>query len=147
MTEIARITELLQITQRLTAVLEREIEILRAMKPSELQALQEDKRALSAAYEAQLKALKVRDGALDGVPAALRAALQAATTRFHEALRQNERSLRAAKHASERVLRAIADEVERKRGETAAYGASGTVADRSQRMTAQPVSLAVDQHL
>lgn len=147
MTETNRIADLLQITKRLTAVLEREVAILRAMKPAEARALQEEKHALTNAYEAQIKAIDGDDGALDGVSSDLRAELAAATAEFRDALIHNERSLRAAKFTSERVLRAIADEVERTRGETAAYGAGGTITERSQRTGAQPVSLAIDQRL
>ena len=147
MTETNRIADLLQITKRLTAVLEREVEILRAMKPAEARALQEEKYALTAAYETQIKAIDGDDGALDGVSSDLRAELAEATAEFRDALIRNERSLRAARYTSERVLRAIADEVERTRGETAAYGAGGTIAERSQRTGAQPVSLAIDQRL
>ena len=143
-TEINRITGLLQVTRRLTAVLDEEVAILRAMTPPEARALQEEKHALTTAYEAHIRAA---DGAVDDMPPALRAELTEATVRFRESLKQNERSLRAARHTSERVLRAIADEVERTRGETAAYGAGGTIAERSPRSGAQPVSLAIDQRL
>ena len=144
MTETNRITDLLQITRRLTAVLEEEVAILRTMKPPEARALQEEKHALTAAYEAHIRAA---DGAVDDVPPALRAELSEATAHFREALTRNAQSLRAARYTSERVLKAIADEVERTRGETSAYGAGGTIAERSQRTGAQPVSLAIDQRL
>ncbi len=58
MTESSRITDLLKITSRLIDVLQREIEMLRAMKPSDIQDLQQAKIVLTAAYESQLKSLK-----------------------------------------------------------------------------------------
>ena len=147
MTETNRIADLLQITRRLTAVLEEEVAILRERKPFEVQALQEEKHALTSAYERQIRAVGSGDGANEFVSPAQRSELTAATIHFRKALKQNERSLRAAKYTSERVLRAIADEVERMRGENSAYGAGGTIAERSQRTGAQPISLAVDQRL
>ena len=101
-----QITELLKITGRLIGVLEREIEVLRAMQPAEIEALQQDKIALSAAYEAQIRPLASQPELLDAVQPALRTELEKAIEMFRSTLAANERALRAAKDTTQRVLEA-----------------------------------------
>ncbi len=145
MSESTRITDFLKITSRLTGVLEREIEMLRAMKPAEIQDLQQDKIVLTAAYEAQVKSLKDHPELLDNLTPALRAELKTVIGTFEKTLVKNEHALRAAKYMTERVLKAIADEVEKKRLENASYSANGQVERTSAAGGRQPVSVAVDQ--
>ncbi|MFQ5774596.1 MAG: hypothetical protein ACE5GS_08775 [Kiloniellaceae bacterium] len=145
MTDPSQITDLLKIISRLIGVLEREIEMLRAMKPSELQALQQDKIVLAAAYEAQFNALKDRPELLETAAPRVRAELKAAVDRFQKTLSENERSLRAAKDVTARVLRAIADELGRKQRENAAYAPDGTVAARAGPR--EPLSVTYDERL
>lgn len=145
MTQTQRATDLLTVLGRLTDVLERETGMLRAMKPSELRGLQQEKLALTAAYEAQIKAFKDQPALRDGLPPAARADLRTAVERFQTTLRRNERGLRAAKTVTERVLRAIAEEVDKKRREATGY--SGRGADPSARALAgpEPVSIAFNR--
>jgi hypothetical protein len=51
-------TELLAITSQLIGCMERELELMRSMKPTELKQLQMDKVALADAYQAFTMALK-----------------------------------------------------------------------------------------
>ncbi len=147
MTESSRITDLLKITSRLIGVLQRENEMLRAMKPSDIQDLQQDKIVLTAAYESQVKSLKDHPELLDNVTPELRAELKTVIGTFEQTLTENERALRAAKYMTERVLKAIADEVEKKRLENASYTANGQVEWSSSAGGRQPISVAVDQRL
>ena len=142
-----QITDLLKVTSRLIGVLEREIEMLRAMRPSEIQDLQQDKIALCAAYEAQAKSLAGRPELLDAVQPALRAQLEAAIGKFQSTLAANERALRAAKETTQRVLEAIANEIDRSRRENAGYSISGRSVPSSRAAPGQPVSVAIDERL
>lgn len=139
------VADLVQVVGRLTAVLEREVAMLRAMKPAELQAVQEDKMALTAAYEARIKALKDEPAALDALAPSLRAELKAALDRLRAALGENERSLRAAKDATGRVLRAIAEELENRRPEAAGYSGKGAQSPGRAPARREPVSIAVNR--
>ena len=140
----ANVTELLTVTLKLIGVLEREIEMLRAMKPSEIQALQQDKIVLSAAYETQIKALKANPQVIKSLPAEQREELNAAIKTFQSTLMENERTLRAAKETTQRALNAIAEEVQLLTQKHAGYSAQGTAAaGAGQRPSA--VSSAVDQ--
>ncbi len=140
-----QITELLKITGRLIGVLEREIEVLRAMQPAEIEALQQDKIALSAAYEAQIKALAGQPGILEAVQPALRAEFDTVIGKFQSTLAANERALRATRETSQRVLEAIAHEIDRKRRENMGYSAGGYAAAASTSRSGQPVSVAIDE--
>ena len=145
MNEPIDITGLLKVTSRLIGVLEREIEMLRAMKPSELQSLQQDKIVLTAAYEAQVRVLKDRPELLEDMAPALRAELRNAIGKFQDSLAENERALRAAKDTTERVLHAIAEEVGRKRRENAGYSALSAADAPTRSSSHEPISFAFDQ--
>lgn len=147
MSDKTQAPDLLQVTTRLIDVLERETEMLRAMKPSEIQALQEDKAALSAAYEAHIKALKAEPQALSAMPAPRRAELNGTIKRFQAALRENARSLQAAKQASQSALNAIAEEVHRYTQKHAGYSAAGAAAPPNPSNQASAMSFAFDQRL
>ncbi len=140
-----QITELLKITGRLIGVLEREIEVLRAMQPAEIEALQQDKITLSAAYEAQIKSLAGQPRILEAVQPTLKAEFEAVTRKFQSTLAANERALRAARDTSQRVLEAIAYEIDRKRRENTGYSAGGYAAAASKSAFGQPVSVAIDE--
>ncbi len=140
-----QITDLLKITARLIGLLEREIEVLHAMQPAEIEALQQDKITLSAAYEAQIKSLADQPGILDTVQPALKAEFETVIGKLQSTLAANERALRATRDTSRRVLEAIAYEIDRKRRENAGYSASGYAAAESKSAFGQPVSVAIDE--
>ncbi len=141
-----QITDLLKITGRLIGVLERENEVLHAMRPAEIEALQQDKVALSTAYEAQIKSFADQPGFLDTVQPALRAEFKTVIGKFQSTLAANERALRATRDTSRRVLEAIAYEIDRKRRENAGYSADGYATAASKSRSGQPLSVAIDEH-
>ena len=142
MSDPARVADLLKVMSRLMEILEREIALLRDMKPAEMQDLQRDKIVLAAAYESQVSALRADETALDGLDPKLRAALSDAAERFHETLAGNERSLRAARQTTDRVLTAIAKEVQAQQRDKAGYSASGVAQVAGAE---RPLSVALDQ--
>jgi hypothetical protein len=139
-----QITDLLKITSRLIGVLEREIEMLRAMRPSEIQGLQQDKIVLTAAYEAQVRSLRHDPAAFEEIAPTLREELKAAITEFQTTLAQNESALRAAKQTTEQVLRAIAAEIHENSLAGRPYAGHGG-AKPSARAGQEPVSLTLNQ--
>ena len=147
MSQSKQVTDFLKIMTRLMAVLEREIEMLRAMNPKEIQSLQQDKIVLSAAYESQIKAFKADPEILQSVSPGLRADLNAVIERFHAALTENERGLRAAREVSERILRAIADELEKRQNENKGYTPAGPLPGGARGRASQPLSVAYDERL
>jgi hypothetical protein len=135
------------VTSRLIGVMEREIDMLRTMRPSEMQNLQQDKIVLAAAYESSMAAMRDTVGDLDAVDPALRRELKETTLRFQEVLSANEQALRAARDATDRVLKAIVSELERSRGANAGYGASGATASLAGGASRASLAVSVDQRL
>ncbi len=140
-----QITDLLQITGRLIGVLEREIEVLRAMQPAKIEALQQDKIALSTAYEAQIKSFAGQPRILETLQPALKAEFERVIGKLQSTLAANERALRATRDTSQRVLEAIAHEIDRERRENTGYSAAGYGAAASKSPSGQPVSVAIDE--
>ena len=138
------VSDLLAITARLIACIKREIALLRAMRPQEMQALQIDKAALADAYEAHLRVLRQGESAETAISEPLRRELAEATERFQTVLAENARALRAVKEVNERVLEAIVAAADEERGRPVGYTASGAAPGGR---AATPVSLAVNQRL
>ena len=147
MSESNQVTNFLKTTTRLIDVLEREIAMLRSMKPVEIQSLQQDKIVLSAAYEAQVKSLKADPQILQSVSPEQRANLKGVIARFQATLMQNERGLRAARDVSESVLRAIADELDKRQNDNKGYAPVNTLTGGTRGAARQPLSVAFDARL
>ena len=145
MTPQSHVNDLIKITSRLIAVLEREVELLRTTRPAEIEDLQQEKTVLTAAYESQAKSLAGRPELLDGVQPVLRTELTQTIDKFQSTLAKNERALRAARDTTHRVLKAIADEIDRKRRENAGYAAVNNGAAPAQPGAQRPVSVAIDE--
>ncbi|SMF67869.1 Flagellar biosynthesis/type III secretory pathway chaperone [Tistlia consotensis] len=143
----AQVADLLKITSRLIEVLEREIVMLRAMKPSEMQSLQHDKIVLAAAYESAIKALESDPAAASAITPAVRAELRDVTERFHRVLAANERALRATKEATNRLLKHIVAEVEKQQRGPGTYGPDSAVRAAAVPTQRRAVSVTLDQRL
>lgn len=127
MNKSSRMADLLAITSRLISCMEREIELLRALKPKELRQLQQDKTTLADAYRAFVLALKEPDAGADAVTDVLKSELIEATERFHATLEDNLRALRAMRDVNERVMRAIVQALEEPRVQITGYNQRGAL--------------------
>ena len=138
--------ELLSALERLTALMQRELAELKAMRPFALGALQNEKLALVQAYEKALEAMKQRPEAARGLPAPIKAKLTEAARRFQATLTDNLRALNANKVANERLHQAILQSLEQQRhGPSAdAYGANRA---QRPRRGAGALSIAYDRRL
>ena len=147
MSKDSHINDLIQLSSRLIAVLEREVELLRAAKPSEIEKLQQEKSNLTAAYESQAKSLSSQPELLEALRPVLRSELKRVTDRFQSAVAANEVALRAARETTQRVLQAITDEIGKNQNENAGYSARGYAASSSQKTSGQPLSISLDERL
>ena len=141
--EPTAVIDLLETTLRLIDVLEGEIEMLRGMNPEEMQALQQDKIVLAAAYESQLKRLSDNPEMTGSLSADLRAELKQATDTFQEVLAANERALRAAKTATKSVLKTVVETANRQ-DPRVSYDTSGQPSRRNPRA---PHAVSVNERL
>lgn len=146
MSNANRIADLVQITNRLSDLLEHESAILRTRKLTDMEAVRQDKIALSATYETHVRTLRSQPDMLADATPEMRQKLKAAFERLEKDLGENERGLRAAKETSNRVLRAIADEVDRQRRENMAYSPNGYSSVQPIANSQAPVSVAIDEH-
>lgn len=115
-----RIERLIAMAERLTVMLERDIAALKAGKPQELSVSDPEFQRLTVTYgrEAQGFDLRIAQNAR----AELRARFLAITAKFREMLQLHGRLLTRMMNASEGMVRAIAQEVERVNAPTRTYG-------------------------
>jgi hypothetical protein len=141
MNKSTRVSELLAITSQLIGCMERELELLRSLKPTEMKQLQLDKVALADAYQAFTMALKEPGEDLASVNQALRDELTEATERFQGAVQDNLRALKAMRDVNERVMRAVVQALEEKRAAVTGYNARGSVTKSRRQPAACPVAV------
>ena len=118
MTEPSPIGELIDLTERLTEVMTREVALLDAMRPSEIGPLQSQKATLSAAY--------ANAALVDEADPDTRDALTRATARLKQTMVDNLRAIDVAKTFNERLIRALGEAVAESRPSTNAYTAAGS---------------------
>ncbi len=141
-----RIEALIGVGSRLIELMEREIAILRDMRPGDVAPLQAEKDALSAAYETHLAALRDEPVLLAALASPLKDELMRVAMRLNAVVAENARALDAARAANERLLKAIVDAVAAERERTAGYSRTGARARAATGRTV-PVSLSVDTRL
>lgn len=119
------ISALIEIAARLIALLGRETALLREMKIREIASLQQEKLALSRAYEARVRSLNEHGEAIRQVEQAIRDELRATVSRFEHAAEANTIAVQAAQQVNQRLMQAIVDAVNERRGRGETYGADG----------------------
>lgn len=117
-----RAQALLQLTQRLTGLIEQETNLFNARKPQDAMGLQDEKSKLASIYRTEVARARQEPQRFDGAPENIKAALRKATEGFHAALRENGRAVGALKTITEGVVKAIADEAARQRTAGGGYG-------------------------
>lgn len=120
-----RVELLIRLTERLTALLNRETELFQARRPQAAQDFQPEKAELATLYRRETARIAKEPSLVAPAPAPRRAVLAAVTRAFHEALAANQRAGEALRVISEGIVRAVAEEVARLRGGAPTYGAPG----------------------
>ena len=141
--EETQVASLLHVASRLIVVMDQEIAILRAMRPRDIAALQDEKTTLAATYEEKVRDLAADPGMVARVSDALQQEFADIANRFHQVLAENERAIRAARAAQEKVLHAIVSTVERDRAEHVGYGVGAN--KTGSRRNSAPLSLTLDR--
>ncbi len=141
-----RIEALIAVGSRLIELMEREIAILRDMRPGDVASLQGEKDALAGAYETHLAALRDEPVLLAALAPPLKDELMRVAMRLNATVAENARALEAARTANERLLKAIVDAVAAERERATGYSQTGARL-RPAAGRAAPVSLSVDTRL
>lgn len=142
----SRIALLIDVTRKLGALIASETELLRRRRPREIAALQPEKDRLSQIYDKEMRVLRQNPALAAAFPAAEKALLRSVIERFGTVLDEHHRALMVAKTVTERLVRAVSEEVSSRSGVVHGYSkyATATVPAAGSRR-ARPVSLAVNQ--
>lgn len=121
----ARLRQLIDLTQRLTASLAEEARAFENRRPQDAAAIVAGTASLANAYRRESAQLKADPASIAAAPVAERTALIAATEAFEAILSRHARAVEAARTVSEGLVRTLAAEVAGQRGSPSAYGSSG----------------------
>ena len=121
----ARVRQLIDLTNRLTARLSEESKVFESHRPQDAAAALAGTQDLANAYRRESAQLKANPASVVAAPAADRVALIRATEAFEAVLSRHSRAVEAARVVSEGLVQTIAAEVAGQRGSPSAYGASG----------------------
>ena len=136
----------LAVTNQLADVIEAENALLASRRPRELADTEQRKAQLSQAYQDELAALRQQPVGTAPASSDERGELRAAGMRLNRALDEQRRRVLAARTVSERVLRAVMDEVAKVRSPIQAYGRTAApMAPNRHRMAATPTAVAFHQ--
>ena len=142
---VARINEVIALCGHLGSVISQEIEILAKRRPSELKALLEIKNRLKEKYQEEMSAMRENPDMIRAAPSAEIERLKDATFLLHGILDEYRTSLTAAKTVTERLVKAIGDEVAARRQPVKHYGANAQYAPMITPATQGTASIALNQ--
>lgn len=135
---------LLDLTERLIALIRRENEFLRTHRPSEAASLVEEKAGLSAAYTKEMKAAKANPDILGPKDSPARTELRTLTEAFQNELIRHGRILTRLRVVTEGIVKSIGEEINRDNQPPMGYGATGTM---TLSPTSRPACLALDARI
>lgn len=130
--EEQQIELLISMAERLLVAIEADIVALKAGRPQQMRMIDPDIQQLSAMYAREAARLDPKQA--KSAPPELRGKLLSVMTRFRDALGQHTRHVTRIKNASEGIIKAVAEEVERRRTQMRPYTAA--VAPRPTHMGA-----------
>jgi hypothetical protein len=133
---------LISVTENLTALIQREIEVLTAEGPRNITAFQEEKSRLSQAYAREMAQVRAHPEQMSALPPETLQHLKSITDRFRSTLRMHLVTVERVKSVTETVLKAIGKHVAERTRPVIGYGQ-----DRNARLAnaRAPISLAFDQ--
>ena len=138
------IDALTDITSRLDEVMGKENQILIHRRPHELADYAAEKDELANAYEREMAALQANPTLLSRAEPEEISRLKAATVRFQQVLEEHRRLVQTTKSVTDRMLKAITEEVSAKQRPVEGYDQTANVRTPFNR-NARPVSLALNQ--
>jgi hypothetical protein len=139
------VDELIRLAGRLVGMMDQETALLDQMKVAAIADGQAEKDRLARQFESRLRALAADRAALKALAPALREEFGRAMAGFRTSLAANERALRAARDANERVVKAIVDAAQAQAAPRHAYSAAGTLGGSNGRDRAAPTPIALDR--
>lgn len=126
--DVLPIGEMIEVTKRLTVLLNEEVLFLEKMQVGKAGELQPEKLALTQVLEAQKRLIDTQPELIDDVPAFEREELKDTIEAFHTALQRNIRLVAVAKAVNQRVVQAVLDTLAEQQS-TGAYTKAGVTAN------------------
>ena len=120
MNDTPRIERLIALAEKLVVALENDIAELKNGRTTALRTNDPEVQKLTALYTREAQGFDPRIA--QSAPPTLRQRFMAVTAKFREVLQMHARMIARVKNASEGIVRAIADEVERVNAPTRTYG-------------------------
>jgi hypothetical protein len=117
-----RIERVIALAERLIAALEADIAALENGQPQAMKSLDPEVQKISALYAREAAGLNA--AMAQAAPETVRNRLMATTARFREVLAHQARIVTRVRNASEGIVQAVAQEVERRRTIVRPYGQS-----------------------
>ena len=134
-----RVQRLIDLTERLSAVIETENELLSTRRPREIGPCQPEKSRLAAAYAEEIRAVAADRNRYRGAGESLISKLKEITGDFEEKASHQRALIEGVKRVSEGVVKAVAEEVRAAQPRAAGYGQKGPTPAQN------PASIAIDQ--
>ncbi len=145
--ETNNLSELIELTDRLTDLISAEVAALRAMRPQDIFPLQDEKSALTSQMEVWVRDLREHPEPIVAADPERRAALQHSTTALSSVVTENLRVLDAAQSVNERMFKAIAEAVNEQSNPATSYAPNGDLARPGKQHLADAVPLTLDQRV
>lgn len=134
---------LIRVTERLSKLMDSEVDLLRGNRARDIKALQTDKESLTAVYQRLMSDLQATPEALNGIDDGRRSALKRAAKRLEDSAFGNSIALRTAVEANTRLMEAIADAIRDRSNENATYGANAQMGQTAKA----PLTVSLNQTL
>jgi hypothetical protein len=139
---------LILITDRLVDLITAENEMLKTRRPSELNKQIDEKQRLAAMYAREMAALQKEPARVAAAAPADAQHLRETTARFRALVEENGRRVNAMRIVSERMIKAVGDEIAKRNRAVSAYDKKAAVKPASASwQVARPASLALDQRV
>lgn len=135
---MSRIDTILEITRRLTALMEREMALIEAKTPARLGDLEEERSRLSLLYSREMQAVAASPAEFRALPQDRIIALRDETRNFHDLLDRHQRLLARMRRVTEGIVKTVAEEAQRQKAPRAGYAAGG---QSSARTAAAPLAI------
>jgi hypothetical protein len=119
MSDAEKLQALIVMAERLTEAFEADIAALKAGRPKDMRTLDPEIQKLTVLYGREAQGFD--PARLKSAPADLRKRFAAATGRFRNCLKLHARMVTRVKNASEGLVKAIAEEVEKRRTASKTY--------------------------
>lgn len=149
MTDTNRVRDLIAVTGQLITLMNREADLLEAMKAEKISEFQKEKGLLAERYATLVKELRGEPELMKAMADAVRAELKELLDQFNATAKRNEKALRIAREVNERIVKAIVDATQQQRAAVGPYSTAGvqgaSASGRASR--AKPLSMVVDRSL